>query len=173
MKNLSLSEGKFNVAGLAMILHAKPDDFGQPTGNAGGAYGVNQARVWNPADRTKTTIKEQTSVNKFDGAASYTYGIPRGAYTVTETQPIQNQRETTSCIAMGGAGATPWASAGPVYDAAYNAHLNPNREVVSRTRPNHRNYRQETSVLSCLGAGDTRQDLGSTSRDEVLVACCR
>ena len=37
---------------------------------------------------------------------------------------------------MGGAGATPWASAGPVYDAAYNAHLNPNREVVSRTRPN-------------------------------------
>ena len=37
----------------------------RPTGNAGGAYGVNQARVWNPADRTKTTIKEQTIVNCF------------------------------------------------------------------------------------------------------------
>ena len=108
----------------------------RPTGNAGGAYGVNQARVWNPADRTKTTIKEQTEVNKFDGVASYTYGIPRGAYTVTESQPIENQRETTSCMAMGGAGATPWSTAGPVYDAAYNAHLNPNREVVSKNRPN-------------------------------------
>jgi len=108
----------------------------RPTGNAGGAYGVNQARVWNPADRTKTTIKEQTIVNNRDNGVSYTYGIPRGAYTVTETQPITNQRETTSCMAMGGAGATPWASAGPVYDAAYNAHLNPNREELCVNRPN-------------------------------------
>ena len=108
----------------------------RPTGNAGGAYGVNQARVWNPADRTKTTIKEQTIVNNRDSAASYTYGIPRGAYTVTETQPITNQRETTSCMAMGGAGATPWASAGPVYDAAYNAHINSNREELCVNHPN-------------------------------------
>ena len=32
----SLSEGEFNVMGLAVILHEKEDDFGQPTGNAGG-----------------------------------------------------------------------------------------------------------------------------------------
>lgn len=33
---LSLSRGRHNVAGRAFIVHAKPDDFGQPTGNAGG-----------------------------------------------------------------------------------------------------------------------------------------
>ena len=33
---LSLSEGNKNVAGLAVILHEKEDDFNQPTGNAGG-----------------------------------------------------------------------------------------------------------------------------------------
>ncbi len=32
----SLSKGKYNVMGRAIILHEKEDDFGQPTGNAGG-----------------------------------------------------------------------------------------------------------------------------------------
>lgn len=35
----SLSAGKNNVAGRAIILHEKADDFGQPTGNAGGRIG--------------------------------------------------------------------------------------------------------------------------------------
>jgi len=39
LPRLSLSEGKYIVAGRAIILHAKPDDFGQPTGNAGGRIG--------------------------------------------------------------------------------------------------------------------------------------
>jgi Cu-Zn family superoxide dismutase len=33
---LSLTGGKYNVAGRAIIVHEKADDFGQPTGNAGG-----------------------------------------------------------------------------------------------------------------------------------------
>lgn len=42
---LSLTEGKYNVAGKAIILHEKEDDFGQPTGNAGGriACGIIEA----------------------------------------------------------------------------------------------------------------------------------
>lgn len=36
--NMALS-GKYNVTGKAVILHEKEDDFGQPTGNAGGRIG--------------------------------------------------------------------------------------------------------------------------------------
>ena len=43
---LALDEGDFAVSGRAMILHADPDDFGQPTGNAGGriACGIIEAQ---------------------------------------------------------------------------------------------------------------------------------
>jgi len=33
---LRLTEGKYPIAGRAVIIHEKEDDFGQPTGNAGG-----------------------------------------------------------------------------------------------------------------------------------------
>jgi len=36
---LSLSSGNYPVVGRSMILHADPDDFGQPTGNAGPRIG--------------------------------------------------------------------------------------------------------------------------------------
>ncbi len=39
IKGLSLSGGKYNIVGKAVIVHEKPDDFGQPTGNAGGRIG--------------------------------------------------------------------------------------------------------------------------------------
>ncbi len=39
LRGASLSEGEYNIAGKAMILHEKEDDFGQPTGNAGGRIG--------------------------------------------------------------------------------------------------------------------------------------
>ena len=45
----------------------------RPNGNAGGNYGVNEARVWNPADRTKTTIKEQTIENKYEAHVIYLF----------------------------------------------------------------------------------------------------
>lgn len=35
VSGLTLNEGDYAVAGRAFILHADPDDFGQPTGNAG------------------------------------------------------------------------------------------------------------------------------------------
>jgi Cu-Zn family superoxide dismutase len=42
---LSLSGEKYNVTGRAMILHEKEDDFGQPTGNAGGRIGCGIIEV--------------------------------------------------------------------------------------------------------------------------------
>jgi Cu-Zn family superoxide dismutase len=39
LEGLTLSEGKYAVNGKAIILHEKEDDFGQPTGNAGGRIG--------------------------------------------------------------------------------------------------------------------------------------
>ncbi|OGW77624.1 MAG: hypothetical protein A3J52_01480 [Omnitrophica bacterium RIFCSPHIGHO2_02_FULL_49_9] len=39
LPNLSLSGGEYPIAGRAVILHEKEDDFGQPTGNAGGRIG--------------------------------------------------------------------------------------------------------------------------------------
>ena len=39
MPGLTLTGEKYNVAGRSFILHEKEDDFGQPTGNAGGRIG--------------------------------------------------------------------------------------------------------------------------------------
>ena len=39
LPGVSLVDGKYNVNGLTVILHEKEDDFGQPTGNAGGRIG--------------------------------------------------------------------------------------------------------------------------------------
>lgn len=36
LPDVGLVNGKYNVAGLTVILHEKKDDFGQPVGNAGG-----------------------------------------------------------------------------------------------------------------------------------------
>jgi Cu-Zn family superoxide dismutase len=39
LPEVDLTSGVFNIAGRAVILHEKADDFGQPTGNAGGRIG--------------------------------------------------------------------------------------------------------------------------------------
>lgn len=45
LPDVSLSKGDFNIAGLAIILHEKEDDFSQPTGNAGGRIGCGIIEV--------------------------------------------------------------------------------------------------------------------------------
>ena len=42
LPGLSLTEAQKNIAGKAVILHSKEDDFGQPTGNAGSRIGCGQ-----------------------------------------------------------------------------------------------------------------------------------
>ena len=103
----------------------------RPNGNVGGTYGVSETRVWNPADRPKTTIKEQTIDNmRPNGNPGGSFGVNEGGYLAAEHQPVDNHRDTTSCPFTGNASATPWSTAGPVYNAAYNANLNPNKEVL-------------------------------------------
>ena len=48
---LSLSGGAFNLAGRAVVLHEKEDDFGQPTGNAGARIGCGTITI--VADETE------------------------------------------------------------------------------------------------------------------------
>jgi len=45
LSGLTLSGGTYNVAGRAIVLHEKVDDFGQPTGNAGGRIGCGSILI--------------------------------------------------------------------------------------------------------------------------------
>jgi len=100
----------------------------RPNGNAGGAYGVDQARVWNPADRTKTTIREQTSETYDIAQPFYKH---EGGYATKEYQLKSQNRATTEGSYTGNSSGSHYgASNGPVYNAAYNAHLNPNKEKL-------------------------------------------
>ena len=45
LPGVSLRDGKYNVEGRAVILHENQDDFGQPTGNAGGRIGCGIIEV--------------------------------------------------------------------------------------------------------------------------------
>jgi Cu-Zn family superoxide dismutase len=42
---LTLSGGKYSVGGRAVVVHEKKDDFGQPTGNAGGRIGCGSIAI--------------------------------------------------------------------------------------------------------------------------------
>lgn len=46
-----LTGGRFNVSGRAVVLHEKPDDYSQPTGNAGGRIGCGPIRITGPVSR--------------------------------------------------------------------------------------------------------------------------
>jgi len=101
------------------------------SGNA--APAVTAGVVYNPADRTKTTIREMTEnrpdhmfVNNQQSAGGY-------GYTVNKQQSTNQQRDTTACEYIGVGGNTEATSNAPTYNAAYNAHLI-NKEPISRGR---------------------------------------
>ena len=104
----------------------------RPNGNASGSYGVNNARVWNPADRLKTTIKEQTIVNKYQAQPTHDLG---GGYENSKYLRYDNQRDTTNGPVTGPIGLTPFTTKSGSQQAARNATLNPNKEIISQSRP--------------------------------------
>ena len=104
---------------------------GRPTGDPGTT--VPAARIYNPADRTRTTIREMTENHK--GHLNFENQQGHG-YLVSKHRADQTQRQTTSCPQIGIAGNTVETSNARVYNAEYNMRTNPGREQVSRNRPN-------------------------------------
>ena len=97
-----------------------------PYGNV--QMSVNAPRVFNPADRAPTTIKE-TTVGKLDCNHFNVQGQVDGAYTVSEQQAVEQERDTTSCQYYGDGGNNTGVA---LYNAAYNQRNNVNKTQVNR-----------------------------------------
>ena len=109
----------------------------RPVGNARGRAGVDNPSVWNPADKLKTTIKEQTIDNKYIGMRNRNHGGSASGYTTSEHQPVSQHRDTTNCHFTPNAGATPGTTKSQIYNNYRNATLNPNKQVVSKVDRYH------------------------------------
>ena len=104
-------------------------------GNARGAgnvkSGVTEKNVvWNPNDRPKTTIKEQTENTHSNKPGGWAID---GGHTTNPHQPVYGQRDTTTCPFVGNPSATESTGAGyPTYNSAYGANQNYNKEQISK-----------------------------------------
>jgi hypothetical protein len=141
-------------------------------GNASGAYGVGQARIWNPNDRAKTTIKEQTSETHDVAHPHYKHD---GGYATAKYDLKNQQRQTTNRPYTGNhAGSTYGAANGPVYNAAYNAQLNPYKEKLLETHPNIGNQKlftgEQNVKISKIGAQNPSQGLVSMPKESANIS---
>jgi hypothetical protein len=103
----------------------------RPNGNAG--TNVSNLPIYNPADRTKTTIREQTE-NKLDNNHLNVQNQSQDAYLVSEQQSVSQNRDTTS-IHYGGNAGPHTVQASQTYDYVYNQRNNVNKTY--KNRPNH------------------------------------
>ena len=101
----------------------------RPTGNAGTS--VEALPVYNPADRTRTTIRETT-----DGLLDCNHfnveNQNNGGYLVSEQQSVVNQRDSTNCSNLGNPGGPATQYGNQTYNAAYNQHNNVNKSYPNR-----------------------------------------
>lgn len=90
---------------------------------------VPQSYIFNPADRPSTTIRETTENSKFHMNVNRNQN--GGAYTVSEQQTIDNNRQTTGDFYYaGGAGAGERTRQMKSYEAQYNQR---NNDIKSST----------------------------------------
>jgi len=87
-------------------------------GNAQGAVPKNT--VFNPADRTKTTIREMTEI---ETGHRFVGNQMESAHTVTKHTPVYQHRQDTTQSVFGNIGNTSSTSNPTLYDAEYNAQL--------------------------------------------------
>ena len=140
----------------------------RPTGNA--STTVPHHTIVNPKDRLKTTMKETTinneyapAINSNQGGNAYLANVEMGA-----NKPTPQQRDYTNCEYINGVGNTVGTANAPVYNAAYNARLNPNREILAQSRApagNMKLYNQNINIKIDKTDSDRR-----TQRDPVYTA---
>lgn len=101
----------------------------RPMGNAHGKYSVSNNVVWNPANKAKTTIKEQTEKTLYikQGGNKHNAG-----HLTAKHQPVGQHRDSTTVPYTGVSSAGAGSQNSRVYNAEYNAHLNPNKEKLAR-----------------------------------------
>lgn len=94
----------------------------RPTGNAGNS--ANHAGyVYNPANRTKTTIREMTEQRKDHMFVNNQQESGGYGYLVNKHDAVGQERDTTTVSRMGGMGNTNTTQNAMTYDSAYNAYL--------------------------------------------------
>ena len=99
----------------------------RPTGNAHTT--VSQLPAYNPANAAKTTHRETTESNPF--GMNINSGQGSDGYLTNKRRVVQQQRDTTNCQSYNIPGNTAVSSNAPVYNAAYNAHTNPDKEILA------------------------------------------
>lgn len=122
---------------------------------------VNALPIYNPGDRTRTTIREQTEKGS---QHIYVQGQTDGAYKVSQPQAVAQERDST-CIQYSG-NAAPINSANMSQVAAYNQRNNPNKTIPGRT--NHGGMQTLNSNVNMALRDDalrhnTRQNAGSAN----------
>jgi hypothetical protein len=100
------------------------------SGNAGTT--VSNGNIYNPADRTKTTIREMTEA-ELDCNHMNVQHQSANAYLVSQQQPVNLQRDTTNVSHTGVAGPNGFTAI-KSYEAEYKQHNN-----VNKTYPNRPN----------------------------------
>jgi len=95
---------------------------------------VSNVPIFNPADRTRTTVKEMTC-DKLDNNHLNINRISAQSgkgYLVAGTRPTYVQRDTTTTSYIGGFGGNGVQTNPQVYDAAYNQRNNVNKTYENR-----------------------------------------
>lgn len=95
---------------------------------------VPQGTVFNPADRTKTTIKEMTE-GRLDNNHLNVQQQMANAYLVSQQQPTSQQRDTSNVGQMGAAGPSGAYSVSKSYEAEYRQRNNAVKTMASRPNP--------------------------------------
>lgn len=122
---------------------------------------VNALPIYNPGDRTRTTIREQTEQGT---QHMYVQGQTDGGYKVAQHQCVAQERDSTSIEYSGNA--APVNTATMSQAAAYNQRNNPNKTIPGRTNQGSMqtlNSNVNMALRSDEMRHNTRQNAGSAN----------